>query len=284
MAMYSRVESITPDVAQEYLKRNKSNRTLKPAAIRNYARDMKNGDWQLTPQGISFFENGSLADGQNRLHAVVRAGVPVEFYVTYNVPDSNTIQDRGVMRTSSDTLHMEGIRSAAASTHGISIINFLFGTCCGVNVSDSVRIEFIREHEPYLVGAVRAASSKKAKGTPFARKAPVMAAVFCALYSGVSEEVVTNFCEVLNTGFMESPEQSSGVVIRNYLIKEYTHGSSNDRRNVFTMTLFAIRDFMNHVPRKMSYRTDYKPPFWEYAKSTTLDKYLAAYKEKDNHA
>ena len=96
--MYSRVELITPEMATMYLEKNTHNRKVKQEAVRRYANDMKNGNWQLNNQGIAFHKDGSLADGQHRLLAIVLSKTAVEMLVTYDVPDETTLFDRGVIR------------------------------------------------------------------------------------------------------------------------------------------------------------------------------------------
>ncbi len=278
MAMYSRVETITPDIAADYLLKNKANRSLKQAAIRNYARDVANGDWQLSPQGISFYENGNLADGQNRLHAVIRAGVPVDFYVTYGVPKESTIQDRGVSRTTTDVFKMAGKSNTATSNHGVAIVNNLFTMANVINVSDAVRVSFIEENEETLANAVRC--SHNGGTNSIGRKAPIGAATFCALYSGVDVTTIEKFFQVLNSGFQNDYTESAAVVVRNYVIKEYTGNNNNVRWELFHMTLSAIRDFSRGTPRRIRYKVDTLPPYWEYVKKQAIEKYAETYKKK----
>lgn len=55
--MYSRQETITPEVAAAYLQKSVSNRPIQRMTVKNYARDMLNGKWELNEQGIGFYEN-----------------------------------------------------------------------------------------------------------------------------------------------------------------------------------------------------------------------------------
>lgn len=278
MAMYSRVETITPDIAADYLTKNKVNRSLKLHAIRNYARDMANGDWQLSPQGISFYENGNLADGQNRLHAVIRAGVPVDFYVTYGVPNESTIQDRGVSRSTTDVFKMGGKSNPATSTAGIAIVNTLFIMANLPHISDSIRVSFVNENEATLANAVR--FTQNGGKNVVGRKAAVGAAVFCALYSGVDSNAIENFCQVLNTGFQNDFQESAAIVVRNFITKEYTGNTNGSKWELFHMTLNAIKDFSRRNPRRIRYKVDSIPPYWEYVKKQTIEKYADSYNKK----
>lgn len=48
------VETITPECAKAYLSLNLKNRPIKKDRVDAYARDMLNGKWDMTHQGIAF--------------------------------------------------------------------------------------------------------------------------------------------------------------------------------------------------------------------------------------
>lgn len=66
--------------------RNENNRKISEGVVDKYARDMENGDWCLTHQGIAIDVNGQLLDGQHRLAAVVKAKKNILMMVTVGVP------------------------------------------------------------------------------------------------------------------------------------------------------------------------------------------------------
>lgn len=111
---------ITPEKASEYLKMNTHNRTVNKNVVMHYAKIMTDGNWELTPEGISFDEYGRLLDGQHRLEAILKSGVSVKMIVsrgfTKNAfPHINT----GKSRTASDVLSIEGIENATTVASGI---------------------------------------------------------------------------------------------------------------------------------------------------------------------
>ena len=79
---------ITPELAQEWLKtKNKRNRLVKGFIVEQISRDIKKGKWQSgNPNPISFFTDGTLADGQHRLIAIATSGIAVYARVVYDVP------------------------------------------------------------------------------------------------------------------------------------------------------------------------------------------------------
>ena len=113
---------VTPDTAQSWLSRNTSNRNLKTTKIALYARDMAAGNWLLTGEAIKFSADGTLLEGQNRLHAVVASGATVPMFVIRGLdPAVQGVMDTGAPRTGGDALTMRGINqakdvAAAAST------------------------------------------------------------------------------------------------------------------------------------------------------------------------
>lgn len=101
VAPASSIETITPLRAQEYLKRNLSNRSVIATRVNYYAGMMAAGEWPLNGEPILFDIYGNLLDGQHRLLACVHAGVPFTTFVT-----------RGLLPTVMPTLNTGKARSA----------------------------------------------------------------------------------------------------------------------------------------------------------------------------
>lgn len=103
------IETVTPALAQEWLTFNVRNRPLRLRRVNEYARDMAAGNWRLTGEAIKFATDGTLLDGQNRLHAVIQADAPVRILVARNVEaDAQDVMDTGAKRQASDMLNMHG--------------------------------------------------------------------------------------------------------------------------------------------------------------------------------
>lgn len=101
--------TITPADARRLLERNTQNRRPKTRAIEVYARDMRNGRWKLTNQGIAFDQGGALIDGQNRLMACLLSDAPfTTLLVTGLDTDTRDVIDTGVKRLFADVLRMHG--------------------------------------------------------------------------------------------------------------------------------------------------------------------------------
>lgn len=98
-------ETITPDRARALLKLNVVNRRFRPAWAKTLKQRMERGEWKLTHQGIAIDSDGTLKDGQHRLHAVALYGKPVQMTVFYDAPaDTFGVLDQGLRRSVDDQL------------------------------------------------------------------------------------------------------------------------------------------------------------------------------------
>lgn len=266
--MYTIEELITPEMAAEYLTHNKINRPLKPERVRSYAAAMKAGKWQLTHQGIAFKTNGDLADGQNRLTAIVMSGVPVMMNVAYDM--DATILDRGASRSDRDTLIMSGIDKATASTLATSTVNFLFKYAYGCVPGDDVKLDFFNKYGSELYDAVQLVSTKS-DGATLTRVTPIAAATFCALVCQVSKDGLKDFFKTVNSSTNFDRKMSAATQLRNHILQDFRVRSFGNNKILFATTTVAIRDAMIGTQRTRKYRQPLKPCFYEFVKLTVLD-------------
>lgn len=113
---------VTPELAQEWLKFNTGNRKLKSRTLNAIREALKVGKWKYNNQTI-VFGNGRLLDGQNRLTAIVQAGVPAKCLVVFNADNySQKTMDSGASRKTSDTLLIGGELNATAIAAGLRVV------------------------------------------------------------------------------------------------------------------------------------------------------------------
>jgi len=123
---YSRVETITPQIAREYLALNIVNRPAREVKINEYAAQMLKGQWILNGEAICFNCEGYLVNGQHRLRAVIKASetrpdISFRTFVVRGVSkDSFITFDSGINRRISDIFFMSDIKNA----HSISSLVF----------------------------------------------------------------------------------------------------------------------------------------------------------------
>lgn len=108
-APFVQVVEVTPEMANDFLSKNDNNRPFSKSLAKKYARQMQNNEWFVTGQGISLAPDGSVLDGQHRLHAVLEYKHPVRMTIAYNCDkDSFTVLDTGRGRNATDVLKIAG--------------------------------------------------------------------------------------------------------------------------------------------------------------------------------
>jgi hypothetical protein len=149
---------VTPQIAQQWLGLNTSNRKLKKGNVATFANDMAAGRWKVNGEAVKLagapLAPTKLLDGQNRLHAVIRAGVTVRLLVVFGVDeDAQRTMDSGAKRTVADNVQMLGTKNAhvvaSAASLALRIDDGLYGSASG-NLSNARVLDFI-EDNPDLI-------------------------------------------------------------------------------------------------------------------------------------
>lgn len=105
---------VTPDIAKEYLRRNVGNRPLNERFVDYYAEQMKKGLWELTNDAITFDSDGALINGQHRLSAIVKSGIPCDFIILKGASqDAFAKMDCGKTRKGLDVFSIVGVKDAS---------------------------------------------------------------------------------------------------------------------------------------------------------------------------
>lgn len=108
------LETITPQMAESYLKTMVPNRTLNQGKAVEYAIVMDEGGWSLNGETIKFNSSGQLFDGQHRLQACVLAGKSFQSYVVRGISDEKAFAtvDVGKTRNHGDIFGIAGYPQA----------------------------------------------------------------------------------------------------------------------------------------------------------------------------
>ena len=100
---------ITPDLAKKWLERNEKNRSLKNRKVLELVSTIEDSHWRLNGESICFSNDGRLLDGQHRLHAVIKSGIPAESFIAFGIDDGvMRTYDQGVKRTNADHFNISG--------------------------------------------------------------------------------------------------------------------------------------------------------------------------------
>lgn len=135
-ALFTEVVSISPEIAERLLERNDCNRSTNERQIAAIAKDIANGLWQVNGETIIVSRDGQLNDGQNRLYAVIRAGITIETCVAFGASrESRFTVDMGRQRRAADFLQMHNVKYS----HNVAAI--------------------VKQHQLYLHGIYRQGGS-----------------------------------------------------------------------------------------------------------------------------
>lgn len=242
--MEFKVMDITPAMAKDWLENcNANNRAKKRNAIERYARDMKNGNWELSSSAISFGCSGELLDGQNRLYAIVESGVTVKMVVATNV--TSGVFDMNVRRTPADLYKMEdggniNFTMSAMVRGKLMIID-------GVKYPTEIDIidEYKESKELYDL-AYEICVKNKGANKRITKKGGICLACFTAIKAGCRNEMIESFFNTLATGFPDDRVDSSpAIALRNYLIQLPRKSGDSAVKEQFEMCCYSILCFMN---------------------------------------
>jgi hypothetical protein len=240
---FAEVMTITPQWAIEVLQsRNTHNRKEKDNSINRYIDDMINGRWEVTNQGIGFLEDGSLADGQNRLWAVHDSKTPVDMMVTYGLkPEAMDAIDEGVMRSTRDLLHIKGIATPKNSSPAVAFILEQVGI--KREMTRAQQVAFFTRH-----AAATAFVTSKVTRKGVARS-PLLAVLIRAYYT-IEHETLTRFMDILQTGQYLSKVENSAYRMREWML------SNSNNSGGFRLEMYerAQQSLMYFIEEKEMHR------------------------------
>lgn len=119
--METKTIKITPAIARTMLSKNSINRPLKQMTVDIYTREMMAGLWrEETGESIKFATDGSLLDGQHRLHSVINSNATLNFLVVENL-DKEIFKfiDTGTKRTPGDVFYTAGYSNGVRLASGL---------------------------------------------------------------------------------------------------------------------------------------------------------------------
>lgn len=240
-------ELITPEKAKQYLESNTHNRALRKALVEIYAKDIANGRWRATHQGIAFSSDGRLLDGQHRLAAIVQAMVPVQMLVARGLPpQSQIVMDDHAKRSAGDALSLA--LGDDVSARDIAVMRAVKEMGPGPSRHTARRstkqelmetwelfrnaIQFIRDHFPSAEKGVTAAVVK--------------AAIVLWWFHVEDLERLALFCEIVRGETLPNGiEDGSAVMLREWLLKNGMQ-SNAIRADGFRKSQRAIQAFMRY--------------------------------------
>jgi hypothetical protein len=241
--MHTEKMFVTPDMAFEWLSQNLNNRHLREGDVQYLKQCILNGSFRLTHQGIAFYVNGVLADGQHRLTAIVEAGVGVWLNVTRSVPlDNADAIDRGRTRTHRDHLKFSGFD---VDTRRVAICVCLINQYYVQTSENAERWskkrlqpgQFAKFYESFAEAIDFSYSTNKQLHS-------CAVAAIAAAWFTQDRDRIAHFRSILATGGVADPSEHAAIRLRDYLMKKQYGQGEAARNDLFLKSCSALRAFL----------------------------------------
>lgn len=247
--MKTEILEITPSMAFEMLSTQSGNRKINRRQVEMLKTAIENNEWRLTHQGIAFYDDLTLADGQHRLAAISESGKSIKMMVTTGVPkDIDTVLavDCGKSRTVIDSNFISGLE---VSNKAISIAKGIEFSFSGKRkkLTHKQSFELVKKHEATIKTTLNVFDGTAKRITIV----PVRTGVARAVIYGVNHGFLKEFCDVLLTGIYSNPIMANAVRLRNKLIND-NYNSGGLQEKAFRMTLDVIlKTYNNQTVKKI---------------------------------
>jgi len=245
--------TLGPLLAQKWLdNRNHHNRKQKVAQIGKIAREIVKGRWTDTANYISFYRDGVLHDGQNRLAAIVKSGRAVRARIVFGIdPMANMVTDSGVKRSLHDRATLAG---HVCESKSLKAARFIIES-----VKRSKKIwddEIVAFHDQHKETIDRVCETIKHRPVS---KQPAHAAIsLVGIQRPDKVEKVVEFAEKFSSGLGISSPNNPALRLRNFAVDNSRSNSGAWRTELFLKTLFACRAFVDgkQIPRLFAAKAD----------------------------
>jgi hypothetical protein len=228
-----------------FTEHNEVNRALSPSRVHEYNDAMKRGEWKLNHQGIAFYPDNTLADGQHRMAALALSGVEAEFSVFPNFQkDAIDTIDRTARRTAGEALAMMGYNDAkikATIAKGAMEYVMELDQARRPKFSDPQIERFVIDNDPALTASIHIGrNSLKNVSDPCMGEAE--AALLAQLMSmgGYPATHVVGFISSIQQGVATYPESPTVDLARQFLRAKVSE-KTTDRLNKKAKMALALK-------------------------------------------
>lgn len=255
MSMICAVETITREVAVDYLSAKGTNRPLNEGHLNNLANRQRRGEWIANGDTIRFDDEGLLRDGQHRLEMVIRTGMSIESIVVRGIDSKAFVtMDTGRSRTLGDVLSITGYEH---STHLAGALRYVYGFLRGGSKSSSEtsheqHAKTLEKHKGLIDSVSFYLGLERPAGAP-GFLAQAIATHY--LFSQISPEAANDFTECLVTGLRLTDVSDPIARLRGQLVSYAGKRAlkPNDTQ-VFRLFLLAWNAKQAGRPQKVAYK------------------------------
>lgn len=243
---------VTPEMAAKWLGKeiNAKNRKKRNDHIKRMAKDIKEGRWVFTHQGVAFDTDGILIDGQHRLEAIVCCGIGISLLVTTGLdPLARQYVDAGQM--SRKTIDIMTLGYGMDMTGCVDQIAASIWLWSGSNSykrrSRGEEITFYRANRAALDWVGEQFGGR----VPYVGKSPVRGAIAKAYqnFGAAKQARLALFVQILIGNKNTSKENRASTQLREALLgNDFCSSNWRGSREVYELTASAILAFMSGVP------------------------------------
>jgi len=238
---------VTPKQAKFWLDNfNTQNRVLRHERVKQFSKDMKSNRWEFTHQGIAFYEDGTLADGQHRLAAVVDADMPMTFLVTTGLARNVAAKiDQNRPREAHDAIRIAG-EETWINRDIVAIIRTLLSNFGENPKSFSLGeiVDYAVKHKDLFITVESLTRTKKRNFT----QSGIAACYFAAMYAGVPAEKIKRFIYIMLYGEISDSSENAAIRLREFLLSTSGAWIGKDKFNTAKRAQRAIQAFSDGQP------------------------------------
>lgn len=243
--MHTESMMVTPEMATAWLAKNTRNRAINADRVKLYAEEMKKGNWLPHHQGVAFYEDGTFADGQHRLCAVVKSGVTVPMVVTNGVPlTSGLVMDAQQPRHVHQSIAISGAADWVGRNE-VAVIN-MFSAMQDSHYTKLSAAGVLALGERYKSSILFATATLKTH-KQYVSTSSVGAAVGAAS-KHVDKGRLLEFVAVLFTGMPKGKQDKAAVLARDFLIVNGGKTGFQYRLGAVRRVMRAVRAFCDYEP------------------------------------
>jgi hypothetical protein len=262
--MKSEMINISPSLAEHFLSKNILNRNISHALVNKYATDMENGSWEVTHQGIAFYDDDTVADGQHRLLAIIKARATVPMMVTYGLKKESSLGiDVHRPRSIVDGIKIGGFSDWIDFKH-VALINTIANKSSRKRMTSVEVISWLKKLEDSVKFAMTHLTNKR-----YLTNTSSQAAVVLAHYHKIDEELLSHFCKVFLSGIAESKLDTSIIRLRDDFLNNPSqcHGVKMEKFYKTQRVILALhnKEVLNRVVTP-------KEPIWTFDENDVYGK------------
>lgn len=246
---------ITPEQAEDLLKMNIRNRSVRPKKVNELAEAMKRGEWELSNDAIVISEGNILLNGQHRLMAVIKSGVACPFILFTGAQDSSfDIMDTPAIRRVADVVARKGgknaVKTEATITRYINLHADMLNRWETMkrfnnNISATRRelIDLYDKHEKLIEKWVKKVGAIVARGVRLASEAYLASlAIFLERDLGHEERKIEDYLKALLID--GETKHKTILAIRKKLMLHKMKREKIDRHDILRYIIRGWNDFL----------------------------------------